>query len=293
NSSTICCPAHDPAQPYITLPARSAMSPQPNQMLPSENRSRHNSSTVLLKTPSTFSRQSTVNSLPESTTGDGSNSDQPTSKSLLASAQSNPVETELDTPTKLIIQHPFASSPLLSSSPIINEDDALINRISSLLTSHLLSRQLTSTTSITPNIIYEHETNSNLSDSAISLSTGGTTGGISSAVTYNQSSPSIDANDIDKLLQRIKTAVDNRLSIEISSNNRMRQPKYIHRNLSSSPVRTATINRRQQLLALHAVSCQESHTDDYDVEHSTSSNKKHKLDFSSKSQSFDVTTLKI
>ncbi|CAF3986708.1 unnamed protein product [Rotaria sp. Silwood2] len=291
NSSTICCPAHDPAQPYITLPARSAMSPQPNQMLPSENRSRHNSSTVLLKTPSTFSRQSTVNSLPESTTGDGSNSDQPTSKSLLASAQSNPVETELDTPTKLIIQHPFASSPLLSSSPIINEDDALINRISSLLTSHLLSRQLTSTTSITPNIIYEHETNSNLSDSAISLSTGGTTGGISSAVTYNQSSPSIDANDIDKLLQRIKTAVDNRLSIEISSNNRMRQPKYIHRNLSSSPVRTATINRRQQLLALHAVSCQESHTDDYDVEHSTSSNKKHKLDFSSKSQSFDVTTL--
>jgi hypothetical protein len=71
----------------------------------------------------------------------------------------------------------------------------------------------------------------------------------------------------------------------------MRPPKNIHQDLSYSPVRTATINRRQQLLALHAVSCQEAHTDEYDVEHSTSSTNKHKLDLSSKSQSFDATNL--
>ncbi|CAF3629795.1 unnamed protein product [Rotaria sordida] len=292
NPTTVCCHVHDQTQPYLMFPIRSPMSPQPSQILSSGNRSRHNSNSNVLKTSSTLSRQSTVNSLPESTTGDNFNSDQLTSKSLSTSAQLNSVETELETPTNLIVQHPFAPSPLLSSSSsTINEDDALINRISSLLTSHLLSRQSTSTTLITSNISHEHETNSNLSDSAISLSTGGTTGGISSAIIGNQSSPSIVTNDIDKLLQRIKTAVDNRLSIEISSNNRMRQPKNIHRNLSSSPIRTATINRRQQLLALHAVSCQDSHTDEYDVEHSPSFNNKHKLDFSSKSQSFDATTL--
>lgn len=71
----------------------------------------------------------------------------------------------------------------------------------------------------------------------------------------------------------------------------MRPPKNIHQDLSPSPIRSATINRRQQLLALHAVSCQEAHTDDYDIEYSTSSNKKHKLDLSSKSQSVDATTL--
>ncbi len=155
----------------------------------------------------------------------------------------------------------------------------------------MLSRQSATTKSTTSDTSHEHETNSNLSDSAISLSIGGTTGAINTTVISNQSSPSIDANDFDKLLQRIKTAVDNRLSIETNNNNRMRPPKNIHQDLSYSPVRTATINRRQQLLALHAVSCQEAHTDEYDVEHSTSSTNKHKLDLSSKSQSFDATNL--
>ncbi|CAF4855238.1 unnamed protein product, partial [Rotaria sp. Silwood1] len=291
NSTTVCCPVHDPAQPYVMFPVRSPMSPQPGQILSSGNRSRRLSKANSLKRSSTISRQNTVNSLPDSTTGDDSHSEQPTARSVLTSAQSNPLETELDISTNVIAEHLFASSPLFSSSPTISEDDALVNRISSILTSHLLSRQFTSTTLITSNIAHENETNSNLSDSAISLSTGGTTGGISSAVTYNQLSPSIVANDIDKLLQRIKTAVDNRLSIETNSNNRMRQPKNNHRNLSSSPIRTATNNRRQQLLALHAVSCQERHIDDYDVEHSTPSNNKYNLDFSSKSQSFDATTL--
>jgi hypothetical protein len=185
----------------------------------------------------------------------------------------------------------------LSSSPTTtNEEDALINRISSLLASHLLSRQSTTTTSIPSHIAHEHETNSNLSDSAISLSTSGTTGAISTSVTSNQLSSSIVTNDFDKLLQRIKTAVDNRLSIETdnnnnNTNNRMRPPKNIHQDLSYSPIRSTTTNRRHQLLALHAVSCQETRTDDYDIEHSTSSNRKNKLDPSSKSQSFDATNL--
>ncbi len=152
----------------------------------------------------------------------------------------------------------------------------------------MLSGQSAATTS---NTSHEHETNSNLSDSAISLSTSGITGVLNSTVISNQSSSSIIANDFDKLLQRIKTAVDNRLSIETDNNNRMRPPKNIHQDLSYSPIRTATINRRQQLLALHAVSCQEGHTDEYDIEHSTSSNHKHNLDLSSKSQSFDATHL--
>jgi hypothetical protein len=185
----------------------------------------------------------------------------------------------------------------LSSSPTnINEEDALINRISSLLASHLLSRQSTTIiNSITSHTTHEHETNSNLSDSAISLSNSGTPGAISTPVISNQLSSSIITNDFDKLLQRIKTAVDNRLSIETdnnnTNNNRMRPPKNINQNLSYSPIRSTTINRRQQLLALHAVSCQEANTDDYDIEHLRSSNRKHKLDLSSKSQSFDASNL--
>jgi len=234
--------------------------------------------------------------LPDSATGDGSSSDLPSSTSLFTSPKSNPVDIELDTPTNIIVQHPFfssiLSSSLSSSPPITDEEDALINRISSLLVSHLLSRQsATITTSITSNTSHEHETNSNLSDSAISLSNSGTTGAVNTTVISNYSSSSIVANDFDKLLQRIKTVVDNRLSIETTNNNRMGPTKPIHQDLSYSPTRAATINRRQQLLALHAVSCQEAHTDEYDVEHSTSSNNKHKLDPSSKSQSFDATNL--
>ena len=200
----------------------------------------------------------------------------------------------MNTPTNLIVEHPFISSHLTSSSPAINEEDALINRVSSLLANHLLTRQTeASSTSITS---HEHETNSNLSDSAISLSTSATPAASNSTALSNQSYSSISTNDFDQLLQRIKTAVDNRLSIErtnhTNSSHQMRPPRNIaHQDLSSNSIRSATINRRQQLLALHAVSCQEAHTDDYDVEHSISSNRKHPLDFTSKSQSFDATHL--
>lgn len=204
----------------------------------------------------------------------------------------------MHTPTNINVEHPFISSNLTSSSPTINEEDALINRISSLLANHLLSRQTeVSSTSITS---HEHETNSNLSDSAISLSTSATpTTAINSTVLSNQSYSSTNTNDFNQLLQRIKTAVDNRLSIERTNYNnnhhhhQMRPPKNLahQQELPSNSIRSATINRRQQLLALHAVSCQEAHTDDYDVEHSNSSNRKHPLDFTSKSQSFDATHL--
>lgn len=198
----------------------------------------------------------------------------------------------MHTPTNLIVEHPFISSNLTSSSPSINEEDALISRISSLLASHVLSRQTTaSSTSITSQ---DHDTNSNLSDSAISLSTSATPGVNNSTVPSNQSSSLIDATDFDKLLQRIKTSVDNRLSIERTNyhnSHRMRPPKSLQHDLSSNSMRSTATNRRQQLLALHAFSCQEAHTDDYDVEQSSSSNRRHPLDLTSKSQSFDATNL--
>lgn len=230
--------------------------------------------------------------MPDSSIGDVSTSDIPSSASLLTSAQSNPVDIHLDTPTNLIVEHSFLSPTSPFSPPPTNDEDDLINRISSLLTNHLLSRQSTKTPSITSSTAHEHETNSNLSDSAISLSTTGTTGVVSGIVTSNQSSPTIVTNEFDKLFHRIKTAVDNRLSIEINSNNRMRPlQNNSTRELSDTLMRSKTINRRQQLLALHAVSCQEAHTDEYNVEHSTSNKSKHKLDHLSKSQSFDASNL--
>ena len=212
---------------------------------------------------------------------------------MFTSPVSNQVDIELDTPKNSLVPYPTASSPD-SSSPLpsnTNDEDALINRISSLLTSHLLSRQSATTTMITSTTTHEHETNSNLSDSAISLSTGGTTPGTGGAVISNQSSPSLVTSDFDKLLQRIKTAVDNRLSIEASSHRRMHRPTNSRRDRPFSPQRTATLNRRQHLLALHAVSCHEAHPDDYDTEHTASANSKHKLDRTYKSQSFDASNL--
>ncbi|CAF0976145.1 unnamed protein product [Adineta ricciae] len=303
NSESCCCSQHRPTSPFIMFPVNQTVSPQPSQLLSSKPRSRANSNSNLLRTPAVLSRQSTTNSLPDSASGDISTSDLPSSTSLLTSPQSNPVDIDLNTPTNFTTVHPFLSSTSCLSPPTTNDEDDLINRISSLLASHLLSRQsTTTTTSITLNTAHEHETNSNLSDSAISLSTTGTTGAVSSVVTSNQLSSAIGTNDFDKLFQRIKTAVDNRLSIETNSNNRMRSLSNTiamnnennHNNNHNSRynlMRSGTINRRQQLLALHAVSCQEAHTDDYDAEHSPSSNQKHKLDRLSKSQSFDATTL--
>ena len=205
----------------------------------------------------------------------------------------NQAEIDSEAPKTSLVPYPTASSPDLSSSPPsnANDEDALINRISSLLTSHLLSRQSATTTMITSQTTHEHETNSNLSDSAISLSTGGTTPGTGGAVISNQFSSSLVTSDFDKLLQRIKTAVDNRLSIEADSNHRMHRPTDCRRDRPFTSQRTATMNRRQHLLALHAVSCHEAHTDDYDTEHTTSANSKHKLDRTYKSQSFDASNL--
>ncbi|CAF4199918.1 unnamed protein product [Rotaria socialis] len=304
DSNTVCCALHRQNSPYFMLPIRSTMSPPTSQMISIGSRSRNSSQSNTHKTVSILSRQSTANSLPESIVDDGSNHDlttttsppppslSPSPRLFLAATKSNSLEIELKTPTQLVESNLFASSShAFLSSSIINEEDALINNISSLLTTHFLSRQSPSTALTTSSIAHEHETNSNLSDSAISLSTGGTTGAINSSLISNQSSSSIITNEIDKLLQRIKTAVDNRLSIEIISNNRMRQPQSTYQTLTSTPLRTTASNRRQQLLALHAVSCQDRHTDEYDVEQSSLSNSKHKLHYSSKSQSFDATTL--
>ena len=212
---------------------------------------------------------------------------------MYTSLRPNLTETELNTPTNVTLPHLFSSSDLSSSSPTTNEDDMFIDRISSLLTSYLLSRQSSITALITSNTTHERETNSNSSDSAISLSTSTTTTtrGTASAVMSNELSSAIVANEVDKLLQRVKTAVDSRLSVKMNNNSRMDPPKN-NENFLSSPLKTETkINRRQQLLELHAVSCQEEHSDDCSIEQSVLSNHRHHLELSSKSQSLDPASL--
>ena len=206
------------------------------------------------------------------------------------------MDIEPNTPTNIVVEHPSFSSPLSSSPPCTaNEEDALISRISSLLTKHLLScpssSGATTTTTGPMPTRHENETTSNLSDSAISLSTGGLTPAAHLRALTNPSSTSITSNDFDRLLQRIRTAVDNRLSLEINSNNRLQLTKKLEQDLPTSPIQGTTRHRRQQLLALHAVSCQETHTDDYDAEHSALANSKGKLDLAIKSQSFDASNL--
>jgi hypothetical protein len=60
NSMTICCPQHSQTSPFVMYSMPRANSPQPSQLLSTGSRSRNNSNSNLLKTPSILSRQSTV-----------------------------------------------------------------------------------------------------------------------------------------------------------------------------------------------------------------------------------------
>jgi shikimate kinase len=232
---------------------------------------------------------------------------------LLVVPSSNLVDVELNTLTNAAVQYPFDSSALSTFPSISDDEDALVNRISSLIADHFLSRQstispppppppttITITTKTRLNTAQEHDRHSNLSDSAISLSTGGS-GTIPAAnisVMSNQLSTSILTNDFDKLLHRIRTTVDDKLSPEIKNHHknknnnlhRAQENNYLYG--SCNPLETVTLNRRQKLLALHTVSCQETHTDDYNARYSTTTaENKHNLDCSFKSQSFDASSL--
>jgi len=60
NSLTVCCSQHSQTSPYVMYPVNRPASPQRNQFLSTGVRSRCNSNSNLLKTPSVLSRQSTV-----------------------------------------------------------------------------------------------------------------------------------------------------------------------------------------------------------------------------------------
>ena len=137
----------------------------------------------------------------------------------------------------------------------------------------------------------ELETNSNLSDSAISLSTSAIVPANNLSAMSELSLSQFNATDFDKILQRIRSTVDKKLSIETNNHTRLNSNPNMNEDSQISPVKSTTFNRRQQLLALHAVSCQEKYSDDYDADLSLSTPRRNQLDPSSKSQSFDTSDL--
>jgi hypothetical protein len=141
-----------------------------------------------------------------------------------------------------------------------NQEEDIINNVSSLLTSYFLSQQ-------------SEETSDNqeiLDDDIRSISP-----------VSDQSSPIMEINEFDKLLQRIKTVVDNNLSIK----NHEKDPNSVQ--IST----TTTKNRRPKMSKLRSTSSRESSVDDLDTNYSIKSSKKTKLNRSFKSQSFDETNL--
>jgi len=160
---------------------------------------------------------------------------------------------------------PTTRQPHIPSSQLNNnQEDAFVNRISALLTNYLLYQQ-----SI-PIPSHTNDNHEKLEDSTESLSVLTNEIASDNGDISNQFSSVIETNEFDKLLQRIKTIVDNNLSDhQISSHNSMKT--------------TTTNNFRQQLVASH----REISKDELDVKHLKSSINRHKLIQSSKSQSFD------
>jgi hypothetical protein len=132
-----------------------------------------------------------------------------------------------------------------------NQEEALIDSVSSLLTNYLLSQT---------------SDDQDMSDDGIR----------SGSPTSTQSSSIVEINEFDQLLQRIKAVVDNKLSTKIVKKDQ---------NL------TIPNNRRQHLSTLRNATSQDASMDEFDAEQLITSTKKHKFDRSSKSQSFDETNL--
>ena len=95
---------------------------------------------------------------------------------------------------------------------------------------------------------------------------------------FDQFSSINEYNEVDKLLQRIKKVVDNKLSVHPHSSH-------------NSTKTTATNNLRQQLLISRTESQQEGTSNEYDIEYPKTVNNRRKLLKSSKSQSFDESNI--
>jgi hypothetical protein len=186
----------------------------------------------------------------------------------------------------------ITASRLNSSSSRVpsKEEDVLINRISSLLTSYLLSHQPTTRGVLTPHPIEDHETNSNLNDKTISLSDNGINITSNTSDVLDQLSSLGGTDEVNQLLQRIKTVVDNRLSRKIDTN-QMRPLQNMNQDLSYIRMRTKSHTRSQKAVGSRPLSYPETSINESDVKHTTSFNNQHKLLLSSKSQSFDEINL--
>jgi hypothetical protein len=186
----------------------------------------------------------------------------------------------------------ITASRLNSSSSRVpsKEEDVLINRISSLLTSYLLSHQPTTRGVLTPHPIEDHETNSNLNDKTISLSDNGINITSNTSDVLDQLSSLGGTDEVNQLLQRIKTVVDNRLSRKIDTN-QMRPLQNMNQDLSYIRMRTKSHTRSQKAVGSRPLSYPETSLNESDVKHTTSFNNQHKLLLSSKSQSFDEINL--
>ncbi|CAF0884300.1 unnamed protein product [Didymodactylos carnosus] len=166
------------------------------------------------------------------------------------------------------------------SSSILDDEESLINSISHILTNHLMLKNN-----------YDTTNDSSITDSGISLNT-------------NSGRELKNNYDFDRLIQRIKMNVGQKLF----ENDNEQQLKPTNDTLTSSSIPVIIdhtrekSNRRQQLLGLHVVSCDETRSDDYYniTDHTTDQNnkttntnkekssKKHH-NWASKSHSFDMT----
>ncbi|CAF4246596.1 unnamed protein product [Rotaria sp. Silwood2] len=259
NSKALCCSQHTNNQHTLMFPVSRSTNYHSNQFLSHESPSRRNSSQNLHKSSVVFLKQSSTASLPDLTYEPMLSSN----PSVLESNNSKDISSSQEATT--------------------NQEDALINNISSLLINYFSSQQSTSMSSDT------HDNHKILNNNKISSTPIAATSNNSDI--SNQLSSIIKTNDFDKLLQRIKTVVDNSVSMKIQSNDQNFQPTNNHQNLPCNSTKTTIQRHRQKLFGLRTVSCQETSTNEFNVKHSDSSNNQYELDLLSTLKSLDKANL--
>ncbi|CAF0948774.1 unnamed protein product [Rotaria sordida] len=243
NSTNLCCPQHINTQDGPMFPVSRSTNYQSNSFLsqesPSGVQSRRNSrrrSVALLK-------PSTTISLPD-LTFEPTLSPNPTVLKLNKSKDS-PSSQEITT----------------------NQEDILVDNISSILINYLVSQQ-----SMPSNTNDNHK---EFDDNKVSLTSTTIKATSNDSDTSNQLLSIVKTNEFDNLLQRIKTIVDNSLSVKIQNNDQVSQATDNHQNLPYNSTKTTIKQkRRQQLFTLRTVSWQETSTNEFNTEHVESSNNK-------------------
>ncbi|CAF3339195.1 unnamed protein product [Rotaria socialis] len=261
NSTTLCCEHHNTNQESVAVPMNRSSTYYFNHLLSHEPLSKPNSRKGSQKSSTASSSQNNITIVPDWTPND------------ITVSSSTPVELDKMKNTSQVTDS--------------HKEDILIYRISSLLLNYLSSLQ---STSVTADIDHAPET---LNDNE-ALLTAITEAEISN--NSNRSDPSstiVNADQFNHLLGRIQTIVSNNLSTKLRNNKSMFEKTVNPQNRSSNSIKTAIKNRRRQLFASRTISLQETTINEFDVENSESSDKKHKLELTLKSQSFDEMDLNL